>query len=105
MHASREAPARTPEPADFLRDYPHVAWLDYCRIAYFVTRHTATHNSRATDGPAAKKRRAKHRRQAQESLLALAEAQDGDSAAATTGICPPPPPLPATPPPRRALVM
>jgi hypothetical protein len=56
---------------------------------------TATHNSRTADGPAAKKRRSKHRRQAQESLLALAEASGGDAEGASAG--PPPPPLPALP--------
>ena len=30
-----------PEPVHFLRDYPHMAWLDYCRVAYFVTKHAA----------------------------------------------------------------
>ena len=81
------AEARPAHIPDFLPPFPEKRTYS----------HTATHNSRATDGPAAKKRRAKHRRQAQESLLSLAEAQDGDGAAATIGICPPPPPLPALP--------
>ena len=41
---------RAPEPTDFLRDYPHMRWLDYCRVAYFVTRHAAQQNmSRVLD--------------------------------------------------------
>ena len=29
------------QPIDLLRDYAHVRWLDYCAVAYFVTRHAA----------------------------------------------------------------
>lgn len=64
--------------------------------------HTATHNSRAADAQAAKKRRAKNRRHAQDSLLNLTDAARasnggvGASGALPAG-GPPPPPLPAMP--------
>ena len=35
---------REPRPPDFLRDYPHVRWLDYCDVAYFITRSLALRN-------------------------------------------------------------
>ena len=61
---------------------------------------TAMHAVRANDAPAAKRRRSKHKRQAQDSLLALTEAMacrtdGGDGTASLSG--PAPPPLPALP--------
>jgi hypothetical protein len=35
---------RLPVATDFVRDYPYLRWLDYCRVAYFVTWHAAVHN-------------------------------------------------------------
>ena len=58
--------------------------------------HTATSNSRASDAPAAKKRRSKNRQQAQDSLLNLADAARGGPAGGDA-MGPPPPPLPALP--------
>lgn len=61
---------------------------------------TAMHAVRENDAPAAKKRRSKHKRQAQDSLLALTEAMacrtDGDDGTASLS-GPAPPPLPALP--------
>jgi hypothetical protein len=58
------------------------------------------HAVRENDAPAAKKRRSKHKRQAQDSLLALTEAMacrtDGDDGTASLS-GPAPPPLPALP--------
>ena len=35
---------RPPVEQDFVRDLPHVRWLDYCEIAYFVSHHAARTN-------------------------------------------------------------
>ena len=65
---------------------------------------TATYSPRPSDGAAAKKKRSKHRRQAQDSLFALTELERGRSAGANAGLAtaapplPPPPPLPTMPP-------
>ena len=56
---------------------------------------TAMHAVRANDAPAAKRRRSKHKRQAQDSLLALTEAMATGRADGGEG--PAPPPLPALP--------
>lgn len=32
---------RAPTPPDFARDLPHLRWLDYCNVAYFITEFTA----------------------------------------------------------------
>ena len=56
---------RPPHVPDFLPAFPE-------KRTYV---HTATSNVRAADGPAAKKRRTKNRRQAQDSLLNFADAE------------------------------
>ena len=38
------SPQRPPVEQDFVRDLPHVRWLDYCEIAYFVSHHAARTN-------------------------------------------------------------
>jgi len=80
------AEARPPHVPDFLPPFPD-------RRTYV---RTLTHNVRPADAPAAKKRRSKHKRQAQDSLLAFSEASiNRIGEAAEPG--PPPPPLPALP--------
>ena len=37
-------PQSLPHERDFARDYPFVRWLDYCSVAFFVTRGQAVHN-------------------------------------------------------------
>ena len=62
--------------------------------------HTHVHNSRPSDGTAARKKKSKHRRQAQDSLFAAAEAEDSraaNGAGGASGAGPPPPPLPVMP--------
>ena len=94
--------ARPAHVPDFLPPFPD-------RRTYV---RTATHNVRPSNVPAAKRRRSQHKRQAQESRLALAQAgASGVSAgdgAGTSGVsgtrppslaraAPPPPPLPDMP--------
>ena len=98
--AAAEGEPRPPHVADFLPAFPEKR--TYSR--------TATHNSRAADGPEAKKRRSKHRRQAQDSLMdsLVAEAEGGAAgrglgnpnvaSASSSAAVVPPPPLPLLPP-------
>jgi len=63
---------------------------------------TVTHNVRPSDGPAAKKRRSAHKRQAQDSLLAFTEATTAGAACSAAAdpldrASMAPPPLPALP--------
>lgn len=82
--------SRPPYVPDFLPAFPEKRTYS----------HTATYNCRVNDAPAAKKRRSKHQRQAQESLFALAEAGASDATASgalatTSSSSAPPPPLPS----------
>ena len=44
------SPGVPPTETQLLRDYPHLRWLDYCHVAYFITHHVAVNNmSRALD--------------------------------------------------------
>ncbi len=85
--ASRtEVEPRPSHVPDFLPPFPE-------RRTY---QRTATHNVRPHDGPAAKKRRSQHRRQAQESLLGLRVRAQGAEADGGSGECAEaPPPLPS----------
>lgn len=88
--AAATAVSADPRPAhvpDFLPPFPEKR----------LYSHTVTYNSRPVDVPAAKKRRAKNRRHAQDSLLNLADAMRGGSANSATEGTMPPPPLPALP--------
>lgn len=73
--------SRPPYVPDFLPAFPEKRTYS----------HTATYNCRVNDAPAAKKRRSKHQRQAQHSLVALTETGASDATASGA----PPPPLPS----------
>ena len=86
--AAAAATSSDPRPAhvpDFLPPFPEKR--TYSR--------TAVETKRKVDAPAAKKRRAQNRRDAQDSLLKYADRVRGDGAAADGAM--PPPPLPALP--------